>query len=76
MCRLALRHNLADHLRKILANLDHPDVSIRKRALDLLYLICNKSNYKTIVAELLGYLEKRVDPHLRDDLVLKIAILS
>lgn len=76
MCRLAVRHNLADHLKKILVNLDHPDVSIRKRALDLLYLICNRNNVSTIVEELLGYLENRVDPHLHDDLVLKIAILA
>jgi AP-2 complex subunit alpha len=76
MCRLAVRHDLAEHLEKILVNLDHPDVSIRKRALDLLYLICNSSNVSTIVAELLGYLENRVDPHIHDDLVLKIAILA
>lgn len=76
MCRLALRHNLADHLEKILVNLEHTDVSIRKRALDLLYLICNSENVSRIVAELLGYLESRTDPHIRDDLVLKIAILA
>jgi hypothetical protein len=29
-----------------------------------------------IVAELLGYLEARNDPLMRDDLVLKIAILA
>ena len=76
MCRLALRHNLADHLKKILSNLDHPDVSIRKRALDLLYLICNSNNVSEIMSQLLGYLQKKVDPHLHDDLVLKIAILA
>ena len=76
MCRLAVRHNLSSHLKKILTNLDHPDVSIRKRALDLLYLICNPENVSEIVSQLLGYLENRVDPHLHDDLVLKIAILA
>lgn len=76
MCRLALRHNLGEHIDKILVNLDHTDVSIRKRALDLLYLICDSSNVSVIVAELLGYLENRVDPHIHDDLVLKIAILA
>ena len=76
MCRLAVRHDLADHLRKILVNLDHPDISIRKRALDLLYLICNRNNVSEIVEQLLGYLETRVDPNLHDDLVLKIAILA
>lgn len=56
MCRLAVRHNLSDHLKKILTNLDHPDVSIRRRSLDLLYLICNRNNVSEIVSELLGYL--------------------
>lgn len=56
MCRLAVRHDLSDHLRKILVNLDHPDISIRKRALDLLYLICNPNNVSEIVEQLLGYL--------------------
>lgn len=76
MCRLAVRHSMADHLDKILVNLDHADVSIRRRALDLLYLICNNGNVSVIVAELLGYLENRVDPHIHDDIVLKIAVLA
>lgn len=42
MCRLALKQNLAMHLEKILPNLDDKDISIRRRALDLLYLICNR----------------------------------
>lgn len=76
MCRLALKHDLSKHLYKILANLDDADISIRRRALDLLYLICNSENASEIVAQLLGYLENRNDPLIRDDLVLKIAILA
>jgi len=76
MCRLAIKHNLADHQAKVLANLDDNDISIRRRALDLLYLICNSKNVSVIVAELLGYLEKRNDPLILDDLVLKIAVLA
>jgi AP-2 complex subunit alpha len=56
MCRLALKQNLSMHLEKILPNLDDKDISIRRRALDLLYLICNHENVSKIVAELLGYL--------------------
>jgi AP-2 complex subunit alpha len=44
MCRLALKHDLSKHQNKILANLDDADISIRRRALDLLYLICNSEN--------------------------------
>ena len=76
MCRLAIKHNLSAHLEKVLPNLDDKDISIRRRALDLLYLICNQENVSVIVAELLGYLESRNDPLMRDDLVLKIAILA
>lgn len=76
MCRLAIKHNLSNHLEKVLPNLDDKDISIRRRALDLLYLICNQENVSVIVAELLGYLESRNDPLMRDDLVLKIAILA
>ena len=76
MCRFAVRHPLAEHLDKVLVNLDQSDISIRKRALDLLYLICNSQNVTKIVAELLGYLQNRNDPQIKDDLVLKIAILA
>ena len=41
MCRLALKHDLSKHENKILSNLDDNDISIRRRALELLYLICN-----------------------------------
>ena len=76
MCRLAVKHDLSQHQGKILANLDGNDISIRRRALDLLYLICNEGNASTIVGQLLGYLENRTDPLIRDDLVLKIAVLA
>ena len=49
MCRLAIKHDLSSHQGKILANLDDNDVSIRRRALDLLYLICNEENVSKIV---------------------------
>ena len=76
MCRLAVKHDLSAHQGKILANLDDNDISIRRRALDLLYLICNEQNSSEIVGQLLGYLENRTDPLIKDDLVLKIAILA
>lgn len=56
MCRLAIKHDLSSHQGKILANLDDSDISIRRRALDLLYLICNEGNFEEIVKQLLGYL--------------------
>lgn len=76
MCRLAFRYDLSKHESKILANLEDADISIRRRSLDLLYLICKNSNASGIVAQLLGYLQNRNDPLIKDDLVLKIAILA
>lgn len=55
--------------------LKDPDISIRKRALDLLYSMCDKSNASQIVGELLAYLTI-ADFAIREELVLKIAILS
>jgi len=41
-----------------------------------LYLISTPNNANQIVEELLGYLETRADPLIKDELVLKIAILA
>jgi len=51
------------------------DSSIRKRALDLLFVICNKENSRTVTQELLSFL-KVADYAIREELVLKIAILA
>jgi AP-2 complex subunit alpha len=51
------------------------DVSIRKRALDLLFEMCDRGNAKTIVAQLVSHLHN-TDPSIQDEMVLKIAILS
>ena len=44
------------------------DVSVRQRAIDLLYAMCDHSNSETIVGELLTYLEK-ADYSIRETLV-------
>ncbi|XP_063718060.1 AP-2 complex subunit alpha-2-like isoform X2 [Symsagittifera roscoffensis] len=51
------------------------DISVRQRAVDLLYAMCDYQNVKTIVAEMLSYLEL-ADYSIREELVLKVAILS
>lgn len=48
---------------------------MRRRALDLLYSMCDTSNAKVIVGELVRYLQV-ADYNLREDMVLKIAILT
>eukprot|EP01111_Echinosteliopsis_oligospora_P009213 TRINITY_DN2665_c0_g1_i1.p1 TRINITY_DN2665_c0_g1~~TRINITY_DN2665_c0_g1_i1.p1 ORF type:complete len:1051 (+),score=302.86 TRINITY_DN2665_c0_g1_i1:172-3324(+) len=51
------------------------DISIRRRALDLLYGMCDKYTSKDIVGELLTYLVS-ADYAIREELVLKIANLA
>ena len=45
------------HQKSIVASLKDPDISIRRRALDLLFAMCSPANAAEIVAELLSYLE-------------------
>uniref|UniRef100_A0AC35UIF2 AP-2 complex subunit alpha n=1 Tax=Rhabditophanes sp. KR3021 TaxID=114890 RepID=A0AC35UIF2_9BILA len=51
------------------------DVSVRQRAVDLLYAMCDKNNTAEIVSEMLTYLET-ADYSIREEMVLKIAILA
>jgi AP-2 complex subunit alpha len=45
------------HRQSIVNSLQDTDISIRRRSLDLLFAMCNKSNVCEIVAELLTYLQ-------------------
>lgn len=64
-----------EQLKQILKALEDLDMSIRRRALDLLYLMCNSNNVGEVIEELLLYNEK-TDMQIREELVLKIAILA
>ncbi|KAG9016735.1 hypothetical protein FRB90_002337 [Tulasnella sp. 427] len=61
------------HQKTILLSLRDKDISVRRRALDLLYSMCDVDNAELIVGELLRYL-KVADYGLREEMVLKIAI--
>lgn len=63
------------HQGTIILSLRDRDISVRRRALDLLYSMCDTTNSKEIVAELLKYLQV-ADYGLREEMVLKIAILT
>ncbi|XP_075519984.1 LOW QUALITY PROTEIN: AP-2 complex subunit alpha-1-like [Primulina tabacum] len=63
------------HQAQIITSLKDPDTSIRRRALDLLYGMCDVSNAKDIVEELLQYLST-ADFAMREELSLKAAILA
>jgi len=79
MSRLAKVPNthsmIKQHLKTIQYSLDDLDISIRKRALDLLYSIADGENIKEIVDHFLKYLES-AHYEIREELVLKIAILA
>eukprot|EP00826_Nyctotherus_ovalis_P002897 TRINITY_DN10583_c0_g1_i7.p1 TRINITY_DN10583_c0_g1~~TRINITY_DN10583_c0_g1_i7.p1 ORF type:complete len:1028 (+),score=371.74 TRINITY_DN10583_c0_g1_i7:150-3086(+) len=59
----------------ILVSLRDPDPSIRRRALDVLFALCNKQLAPEIVDDLLDYLSEK-DVYLKEELILKIALLA
>ncbi|TFK77097.1 Adaptor protein complex AP-2 alpha subunit [Pluteus cervinus] len=63
------------HQATIIMSLRDKDISVRRRALDLLYSMCDVDNSELVVGELLRYL-RVADYALREEMVLKIAILT
>ena len=61
--------------QQIVTSLRDADISIRRRALDLMYNICDVGNSQEIVTELLQYLTT-ADFTIREELAIKIAILA
>ncbi|XP_062209591.1 AP-2 complex subunit alpha-1-like [Phragmites australis] len=79
MTRMLLVTDVQDiikrHQAQIITSLKDPDISIRRRALDLLYGMCDVTNAKEIVEELLQYLNT-AEFAMREELSLKAAILA
>ncbi|XP_029107957.1 AP-2 complex subunit alpha-2 isoform X2 [Scleropages formosus] len=80
MCMLAsseFSHEaVKTHMETVISALKtERDVSVRQRAVDLLYAMCDRSNAQQIVAEMLNYLET-ADYSIREEIVLKVAILA
>jgi AP-2 complex subunit alpha len=63
------------HQETIIMSLRDKDISVRRRGLDLLYSMCDNTNSKIVISELLRYLQI-ADYTLREEMVLKIAILT
>eukprot|EP00605_Chrysophyceae_sp_TOSAG23-4_P001305 GSChrysophyteH1.ASY1.ANO1.1419.1 assembled CDS len=59
--------HIKKHQATILFALKDPDVSIRQRALNLLFLMCDKSNALVVVKELLSHLEN-ADVSIREEM--------
>ena len=66
---------ISKHLSTILFSLRDKDTSIRRRALDLIFVLCDQESATNVVNELLAYLSED-DYELKEELVLKIAILA
>lgn len=62
------------HRNTIVECVKDADVSIRKRALDLVYALVNENNIKTLTNELLEYLEV-CDEEFKPDLTAKVCML-
>lgn len=72
----AISHGLVQkHMKPIFLSLRDKDISIRRRALDLLFCLCDQSVAGEVVNELLDYLQEN-DYELKEEMVLKIAILA
>ncbi|ETN38278.1 uncharacterized protein HMPREF1541_06309 [Cyphellophora europaea CBS 101466] len=63
------------HQNVIIGSLRDRDISVRRKALDLVYSMCDTSNAQPIVNELMRYLTS-ADYSIREEMVLKIAILT
>ncbi|KAG6152127.1 hypothetical protein E4U37_004164 [Claviceps purpurea] len=66
---------IKQHQDIILGSLKDRDISVRRKGLDLLYSMCDATNAKIIVGELLQFLQN-ADFAIREEMVLKIAILT
>ncbi|KAK0706734.1 AP-2 complex subunit alpha-like protein [Lasiosphaeria miniovina] len=79
MTHLAARTDTLDPIKQhqdvILGSLKDRDISVRRKGLDLLYSMCDSTNARVIVGELLHYLQN-ADFAIREEMVLKIAILT
>ena len=79
MARLAQIEGSAEGVKKhqatVLVSLKDADISVRRRALDLLFVMCDTDNAERIVDELVAHLAL-ADAAIREEMVLKIAILA
>merc|ERR1712238_211910 len=70
-----LRDGVMKHQATVIVSLKDADISVRRRALDLLFVMCDTDNAERIVDELVAHLIL-ADAAIREEMVLKIAILA
>ncbi|XP_064642776.1 AP-4 complex subunit epsilon-1-like isoform X2 [Lineus longissimus] len=64
------------HQDIVIECLDHPDLSVRKKVLDILYKMTNGDNFKVVCQKLMENLQQASDPYIREDIVTKITQLA
>lgn len=62
------------HLETLLNLLDDSDLSLRRKVVDLLYILCDESNAKRIIRHFLKSLDSH-DCNFKDQIVSKVAVL-
>eukprot|EP00538_Stauroneis_constricta_P000521 CAMPEP_0119559134 /NCGR_PEP_ID=MMETSP1352-20130426/11930_1 /TAXON_ID=265584 /ORGANISM="Stauroneis constricta, Strain CCMP1120" /LENGTH=985 /DNA_ID=CAMNT_0007606723 /DNA_START=127 /DNA_END=3084 /DNA_ORIENTATION=- len=67
--------SIKKHQETVLVSLKDADISVRRRALDLLFVMCDTDNAERIVDQLVAHLVL-ADAAIREEMVLKIAILA
>lgn len=69
------RDMILKHQTTVVISLRDSDISIRKRALDVLFSMCNEDNSSSVIEELLNVL-KDADFTIKEDIVQKTALLA
>jgi len=67
---------LKDNLNELLKGLKEPDISIRKAALDNLFILATEETSAEIINELLDHISDANDFTIVEEMVLKVAILA
>lgn len=71
-CRAAVKKYMINVLKALKSD---TDPTVQRRAVDVLYQVCDQQSVQSVVTDLLIFL-KRSDYSIREDVVLKIAILA
>lgn len=66
---------MGEYLKYVLAAMKDQDISIKRRALDILYHMCHQNIAQIVVEEMLTFIEAS-DQEFQEELLLKIAILA
>jgi AP-2 complex subunit alpha len=76
LCRYSKKEKIYnEHFNMIVGSIRDNDLSLRRRALDLLFIIATEESVKIICKELLLYLNED-EPTLKEEVALKVAILA